>query len=152
MKQYFTQYTKHVFALDYLNYALICWSAIAEVIPSGMCQCNKIFVCIIFQDKECLKLGCIADKLFRCPGRTCGEQWDYNVWKMFWKKLSNTNNDIQYSNCPCLFSALASTEEFLQTQTCHYNSLLKLQIVMGFISQAESGVFVRLLTGVCNIH
>lgn len=94
----------------------------------------------------------MADKLFRCPGRTWGEQWDYNVWKMFWKKLSNTNNDILYSNCPGLFSVLASTEEFLQTQTCHYNSLLKLQIVMGFISQAESSVFVTLLTGACNIH
>lgn len=67
-----------------------------------------------------------------------------SVWKMFWKKLSNTNNDILYSNCAGLFSALASTEEFLQTQTCHYNSLLKLQIVMGFRSQVESGVFVTL--------
>ena len=28
--------------------------------------------------------------------------------KMFWKKLSNTNNDILYYNCPAPFAALAS--------------------------------------------
>lgn len=34
------------------------------------------------------------------------------------KKLSNTKNDMLYSYFPAPYSALASTEEFLQSQTC----------------------------------
>lgn len=46
-----------------------------------MCQCSKTFARVIFQEKECPYLCCMADKLFRCHGRTWGEQWDYNVWE-----------------------------------------------------------------------
>lgn len=47
--------------------------------------------------------------------------------EMFRKKPPHVNNDILYCNGPGPVSALAGAKEFLQTQTCHYNSLLKLQ-------------------------
>lgn len=52
----------------------------------------------------------------------CGPVEPEKTIQMLWKKLSNRNNDILNCNFPASSSVLASTEEFLQSQTCYFKS------------------------------
>lgn len=58
-------------------------------------------------------------KMINC---LCGPGESEKSTKMLRKKLSNTNNDMLYYNFPASCSVLASTKEFLQSQTCYCNS------------------------------
>ena len=66
------------------------------------------------------------DKLSLGPrwtwNESCRKNADEKKKKKFWKKLSNTNNDMLYYNFLAAYTVLASTAEFLQTQTCYCNS------------------------------
>lgn len=58
----------------------------------------------------------------RLINNLCGPVEPEKTIKMLWKKLSNRNNDILSYNFPGSSLVLASTEEFLQSQTCYFKS------------------------------